>query len=73
MPKGPLTYYQRAIIPLVDELIDPRHVEAYMRLKYDTLGGLDRRTFNREVRIAVACIQQGGREKAEALAISFGL
>ena len=53
--------------------VDPRHVEAFMRLEHPTLDGLDRRQFDSEVRIAIACIDEGGLIEAEACAESFGL
>lgn len=52
---------------------DPRHVEAYIRLQYGTLGHLDRTTMKREARIAADCIVVGGIEAAESLAKSYGL
>ena len=53
--------------------IDPRHVEAYMRLEHSTLDGLPRWQFVNEVRIGVACIDEAGIESAEGCARSFGL
>jgi hypothetical protein len=53
--------------------IDPRHVEGYMRAEYGTLDHLGRAKFVREVVIAVACIDEGGRAQAEELAQSYGL
>lgn len=52
---------------------DPRHIEAFVRLEYSTLGHLDRRTLRREARIAADCIRVGGVAEAESLAQSFGL
>lgn len=52
---------------------DWRHIEGYMRLQYSTLDHLDAATFAREVKIAIACIQEGGIEAAERNARSFGL
>jgi hypothetical protein len=52
---------------------DPRHIEAYMRLQYSTLDHLDNATFRREVKIACACVDDGGVEMAERTAQSFGL
>jgi hypothetical protein len=51
---------------------DPRHVEAYMRVEHNTLDKLSPRDFAREVRLAVACIDEGGIETAELVAKSFG-
>ena len=67
------TYYQREIAKFVPSDIDPRHIEAFMRLNYSTLSNLSKRTFNREIKIGIACIQQGGVDGAEKLALSFGL
>ena len=73
----PRTYYQRAIADYLDkkgvEGCDPRWIEGYMRLQYSTLGHLDARTFNREIRLGVACVQEGGTDAAERNAQSFGL
>jgi hypothetical protein len=52
---------------------DPRHIEGYMRSEHGTLDHLSSRRFNTEVRIAVACVNQGGIEMAERIAKSFGL
>lgn len=52
---------------------DPRHIESFIRIQYHTLGHLDRATIRREIKIAVACIQQGGIAQAESCARSFGL
>lgn len=53
--------------------VDPRHVEAYMRLEHPTLDGLSRQQFVAEVQIGVACIDYDGVENAEGCARSFGL
>ena len=69
--------YQRTIRETAARLgrvgVDPRHVEAWMRVEHPTLDGLDRRRFDTEVEIAVACIDHAGAEQSEALALSFGL
>lgn len=69
------TWFQDAISEkgLVPEGIDPRHVEGYIRLAHSTLGELDWPTFRREVRIALGCIKEGGEERAERNARTFGL
>jgi hypothetical protein len=51
---------------------DPRHVEAYMRIEHSTLDHLPLSRFRSEVRIACACIDQGGVDRAELLAKTFG-
>lgn len=53
--------------------VDPRHVEAYMRVGYGTLDHLSREKFAREVAIAVECVDEGGLQEAEDLAQSYGL
>ena len=53
--------------------IDPRWVEAYMRLEHSTLDGLSRMEFFAEVKICLECIDSSGPENAEALAESMGL
>lgn len=69
--------YQRMIQDDLEAMgrgdIDPRHVEAYMRLQYGTLDHLDRRTFRAEVRLGVGCVDEGGQELAETNARSYGL
>lgn len=51
----------------------PRHIEAYMRLPGGTLDALSPGRFKAEVDIAKACIDHGGPEAAERLALSYGL
>ncbi|MDD4972512.1 MAG: hypothetical protein PHT07_24030 [Paludibacter sp.] len=53
--------------------IDPRHVEAYMRLEHSTLDGLTAKQFNEEVKICIACVEADGITNAESCAKSFGL
>ena len=71
------TYYQKAIAERLAKIkvegIDPRHIEGFMRLQYSTLSHLDSRTFNREVKLGVACVREGGKDAAERNAVSFGL
>lgn len=52
--------------------VDPRHVEAYMRLEHSTLDGLPFAQFREEVRISALCAMTSP-DDAEALAESFGL
>jgi len=52
---------------------DPRHIEAFMRLGHQTLDGLSRKQFEREIEIGIACIDHGGKQEAERCAWSFGL
>lgn len=51
---------------------DPRHVEAFMRSEHPTLDGLSPSRFRSEVRLACACIDEGGIAMAEQVAKSFG-
>ena len=52
--------------------VDPRHVEALMRCQYGALDHLDRRTFNREVKLAVGALD-ADPTIGEPLAQSYGL
>ncbi|MGH7605440.1 MAG: hypothetical protein ACRENK_15770 [Gemmatimonadaceae bacterium] len=69
------TYFQRSIEgkKLVPQWTDARHIEGYIRLQYSTLSHLDWPTIRREVKVAIACIKQGGVPAAESNARSFGL
>lgn len=67
--RTPYTETFRALAPGYD----PRHIEAYVRLEYSTLGHLSRATLKREASIAMACVDADGREAAERCAQSFGL
>ncbi len=53
--------------------VNPRHVEAWMRLEHATLDWMDRERFRDEVEVAIACIDHAGTEQSEALARSLGL
>lgn len=61
-----------ALLNPVDN-IDPRHIEAYMRVEHSTLDGLSPRQFAAEVVLARKCIREGGKDMAERIAQSFGL
>ncbi len=69
--------YQQTIREMAAALgyvgVDPRHVEAWMRLEHSTLDGLSRMRFRDEVEIAIACIHRDGTQNSESLAQSFGL
>ena len=67
-----LTFYQRLITEQTSD-VDPRHVEAWMRLEHPTLDRLSRAEFEREVDIAVVAIATAGPDESEALAASLGL
>lgn len=72
-----MTYYQKAIGEYLAKRnivgFDPRHIEGYMRLQHDILSRLSRSAFNREIRLCVECIKEGGVDAAERNARSFGL
>lgn len=73
-----MSLYTRVITEQLSKLsvpdwAEPRHVEAYMRCKYSTLDHLDRKTFNREVKLAARGLHDLGQEQADALALSYGL
>ncbi len=52
---------------------DPRHIEAFVRLEYHTLGHLPLSTLKREAQIAADCVDLIGIKEAELTAESFGL
>lgn len=51
---------------------EPRHVEAWMRLEHSTLDGLSAAQFRTEVKMALACMDEAGRDISEDTARSFG-
>lgn len=53
--------------------VNPRWVEAFMSLEYPSLNSISRESFEREVKVAINCIDALGPEKAEQCAQSFGL
>lgn len=65
--------YQNTIREISCGEDDPRHIEAYMRLQYGTLNHLSRQQVVEEIEICRACIAEGGVERAERCAQSFGL
>lgn len=71
MPNG----YQTLIAALLPEqfaMLDPRHIEAYLRLRHGTLDHLTRSEFKRQVK-ALAKIVNQDLTAAEDLAKSYGL
>jgi hypothetical protein len=75
-PKHKSPYYERIkgyLSLLGREQVDPRHVEAYMRLEHPTLDGLTKYGFTQEVKIALQCIDASTPEDNESCAQSFGL
>ncbi len=67
-----MTPYTDKIAPLAPSY-DPRHIEAFMRSEHPTLDGLSPSRFRAEVKMAMACVDEGGLELAERVARSFGL
>ncbi len=66
------TYYQRFIAERTRD-IDPRHVEAWMRVEHPTLDGLAPEAFITAMHAALASAVDAGPEASEALTVSFGL
>ena len=66
------TFYQRFIAERTRD-VDPRHVEAWMRVEHPTLDGLSRVEFIDEMYAALAAAIEAGPEQSERLAASFGL
>lgn len=66
------TFYQRFIAERTRD-IDPRHVEAWMRIEHPTLDGLSLAEFINAMHAALAAALDAGPEESEALAASFGL
>lgn len=75
-PNHKSPYYERikGYLSLLNrEQVDPRHVEAYMRLEHPTLDGLSVGAFKKEVKFSIQCIDASTPEENEAAAQSFGL
>ncbi len=53
--------------------VNPRWIEAFMRLEYPSLNGVSEESFDREVKVGIACIDAVGPKKAEQCAKSVGL
>jgi hypothetical protein len=66
------TFYQRFIAERTRD-VDPRHVEAWMRIEHPTLDGLSQAEFIAEMHAALAATIDAGPEESERLAASFGL
>jgi hypothetical protein len=69
--------YQKMIEKILKKIgrahMDPRHIEAYMRLEHEVLDGLSREQFEVSVQISSCCVQAEGHVKAEELAKSYAL
>jgi hypothetical protein len=64
--------YEHLIKQFAPDKYDPRHIEAFMRVRHSTLEGLTRSEFRKEVKLAMACIDELGSTEAEKYAKSFG-
>lgn len=53
--------------------VNPRWIEAFMLLEYPSLNSISEESFNREVAVAINCIDFVGSKRAEASAQSLGL
>ena len=51
--------------------VDPRHVEAFMRVEHPTLDGLSKTQFAAEVNVGIQCAREDAAN-AERVAQSFG-
>jgi len=65
--------YQDRIAELAGPQVDPRHVEAWMRLKFSTLDGLSPAAFRQEVQDALQVMAAAEPGQSERLALSYGL
>lgn len=68
--------YQRLITRILRKaalVADPRHVEAYMRLRHGTLDSLSKKLFENDVIVCVGVVNKVGPTEAEDIARSFGL
>lgn len=66
-----MTAYAK-IIHEIDPDVDPRHVEASMRLQYGTLSHLPRETFVEEIAVLKAC-ERADPGYGERVAQSLGM
>jgi hypothetical protein len=53
--------------------VNPRWIEAFMLLEHPSLNSISEESFDREVAVAINCIDFVGPKKAEQCAHSFGL
>jgi hypothetical protein len=53
--------------------VNPRHVEAWMRLEHSCLDGLGKAQFDAQVAVAISCIDAATTKESESLAESFAL
>lgn len=73
----PVRTYQTMIARILVRrslLVDPRHIEAWMRLECEHgLDALSVTKFERELDLAVMLIAASGVKESERLALSYGL
>lgn len=72
------SFYQdeiRTILAAAGDLprVEPRIIEAWMRVEHGTLDALTARQFREEVVIATFCARDAGDDANERLARSYGL
>lgn len=67
-----MSIYQ-TIIHEIDPSVNPRHVEAWMRLQYGTLSHLSHEEVKVEIKIIKSVIAASDEGSSEALAQSYGL
>lgn len=53
--------------------LDPRHIEAWIRVEHSTLDWISCERFDSEVEIAIDCCEQAGQRDSERLAVSYRL
>lgn len=72
-----MSMYQESIAERLARLdradVDPRHIEAWMRLEHSTLSGLTGAQFDAELAIGLACVDATDYDENEALAASYAL
>jgi len=75
--EAPRSAYRDLIVAALERQslgnLDPRHVEAWIRVEHPTLFALDDEQFEREVAIAAACAIEQPTATSEALARTYGL
>ncbi len=69
--RSPQTYQQ--LIARHTQGVDPRHVEAWMRLEHRTLDGLSATDFTHAMFAALGSVNHATPRENEALAASFWL
>jgi hypothetical protein len=71
---GKVKLYQELIVELTRcSEHEAGFVEAWMRLERGPLDSLDRATFGREARLALACVRASTLQQNQDLARSYGL